>query len=285
MAEFDLKDHLRREHAITPVSTYLREIVYGGNDGIVTTFAVVAGFAGAQQDPASSPIPLVSVLLFGLANLFADGLSMGLGSFLSLRADQDVYKNAKSKEHHEIMTEPKSEFDETVGILKHKGFSAQDATSLATIYRKNTAYWTEFMMRDELEMSNPEKEKPHLVALSTFFSFILFGAIPLVPYMLFQRGEHVFPISVVFTAVALLLLGLLRAVVTQRKMIRGILETVLVGGISASVAYLVGSFFRMSRSYAEFGLTFLPPYVSMDLWHQSLRWFFCGSLLRCFCWL
>ncbi len=242
---FDLEEHLRTEHQITPISTYLREIVYGGNDGIVTTFAVVAGFAGAQQDPATSTVPLVSVLLFGLANLFADGLSMSLGSFLSLRADQDVYKNAKAKEHHEIVHEPQNEFDETVAILVKKGFTQKDATQLATIYRKNTPYWTDFMMKDELEMTDPENENPLYVSLSTFFSFVLFGAIPLLPYMLFRGAPSIFPISVIFTAGALLLLGLLRAFVTQRGIMRGILETLFVGGISASVAYFVGSFFRM----------------------------------------
>src|SRR3989338_3311388 len=114
---FDLEEHLRKEHKRTPFSQYLREIVYGGNDGIVTTFAVVAGFAGAQKDPASSAVPVISVLLFGLANLIADGLSMSLGSFLSLRANQDVYGNEHAKESHEIIHDPENEFKETVEIL------------------------------------------------------------------------------------------------------------------------------------------------------------------------
>lgn len=246
MSEFNLKEHLNREHRITPISTYLREIVYGGNDGIVTTFAVVAGFAGAQKDPASSVVPVISVLLFGLANLFADGLSMSLGSFLSLRADQDVYRNAKNKEQHEILHSPQSELAETVSILQGKGFTKKDAQTLAITYRKNPSYWTEFMMRDELEMSNPEHENALLVAFSTFLAFIGFGIIPLLPYLLMKQQEGVFPLSVVSTGAALLLLGLLRSVVTQRKTVRGIVETLIVGGVSAGVAYLVGFFFRVS---------------------------------------
>lgn len=244
MESFDLKHHLSREHRITPISTYLREIVYGGNDGIVTTFAVVAGFAGAQKDPANSAVPLVSVLLFGLANLFADGLSMSLGSFLSLRASQDVYRNAKAKEHYEILHAPESEFVETVSILQTKGFTKNDAHTLANIYKKNSSYWTEFMMRDELEMTNPEHEKPHLVAISTFVAFVGFGLIPILPYLVFSTRENVFTLSIAFTAFALLLLGVLRASVTQRRVFRGIMETLLVGGISAVVAFLVGALFR-----------------------------------------
>ncbi len=244
MTSFDLDEHLAREHRKTAISEYLREIVYGGNDGIVTTFAVVAGFAGAQRDPATSAVPLISVLLFGLANLFADGISMGLGSFLSLRADQDVYKSERAKESHEIHHEPESEFEETIEILKRKHFNEKDAKTLATIYRTNPYYWTEFMMKDELDMTNPESEKPILVALFTFLAFISFGFIPLLPFVVPFPLEH-FRASVAFTALALLLLGFFRAFVTKQKPLRGVVETLLVGGISASVAYLVGTFFRI----------------------------------------
>jgi len=244
MSGFNLRQHLQQEHKRTPFSQYLREIVYGGNDGIVTTFAVVAGFAGAQRDPATSAVPVISVLLFGLANLLADALSMGLGSFLSLRADQDAYRNERAKESHEITHSPDAEYDETIALLENKRFSHKDAVTLATIYRSNPSYWTDFMMKDELEMSNPEHEKPLFVALFTFFSFIIFGVIPLLPYLL--RGAHAnFAQSVSYTVIALLLLGILRAVVTQRKPLRGIAETLFVGGISSVSAYLVGTFFRI----------------------------------------
>lgn len=242
MSSFDLLEHLKKEHRITPFSQYLKEIVYGGNDGIVTTFAVVAGFAGAQKDGASMTVPLVSVLLFGLANLFADGVSMSLGSFLSHRADADVYKGQKSKEEYEIQHEPDKEFAETIDILKSKKFSQSDATVLASIYRKNPTYWTEFMMKDELEMTDPDRENASYVAMFTFGSFTLFGAIPLIPYM-FQIGTSIFSFSVLFTTLALLLLGMLRGKVSGGNIWRGVAETLLVGGLSATVAFIVGSFF------------------------------------------
>ena len=84
------------EHKVSIFQSYLKEIVYGGNDGIVTTFAIVAGFAGAQLS-AASPMGYVTVLLFGFANLFADGLSMGLGNFLSIRSEKDSYLSELKK--------------------------------------------------------------------------------------------------------------------------------------------------------------------------------------------
>lgn len=244
MTSFDLKAHLKKEHKRTPISEYLREIVYGGNDGIVTTFAVVAGFAGASKDPATSAIPAITVLLFGMANLFADGLSMSLGSFLSIRADQDVYANEKAKEQHEITHEPENEYAETVEILRRKGFTTKDARSVATAYRNNPSYWAEFMMRDELNMQNPEREHPVAVALATFTAFIAFGIIPLLPY-LFHIPMYTFGYSVASTAIALLLLGTLRAMVSQEKPMRGIIETFIIGSLAATAAYTVGSFFRL----------------------------------------
>lgn len=222
----------------------MREIVYGGNDGIVTTFAVVAGFAGAQANPISSPIPVLSVLLFGLANLFADGLSMSLGSFLSLRADRDVYMMNKDKEHYEIVHDPANEYEETVEILRRKNFSEKDANTIATLYRTNPSYWLEFMMKDELEMQNPESENFVLVALFTFVSFVIFGFIPLLPYLSPIRPEYLFAASILSTFTALTLLGILRAKVSQQNPFRGIIETLFVGGIGAIVAYTVGTFFR-----------------------------------------
>lgn len=242
MVSFNLEEHLRKEHKRTAFSQYLREIVYGGNDGIVTTFAVVAGFAGAQKDPSVSAVPVVSVLLFGLANLFADGVSMSLGSFLSIRADQDVYRNEKEKELHEIKHSRGSEFEETIEILKRRNFSESDARAIAKLYQKNEAYWTEFMMTDELQMTSPENEKPALIGLATFCSFVFFGFIPLLPYVF--KLQSLFQLSVVFTVTALVLLGVFRASVSKQQSIRGILETLLVGGSAAAVAYLVGSFFR-----------------------------------------
>lgn len=244
MSRFNLEKHLETEHKRTPVAEYLREIVYGGNDGIVTTFAVVAGFAGASISPSTSSIPVVTVLIFGLANLFADAFSMALGSFLSLRADQDVYRNEKLKEAHEIATDTHSEYEETIEILRSKNFTLADATTMASLYRKYPAYWTEFMMRDELQMTNPEGEKPHLIASATFFAFIVFGFIPLAPYFIPIRSD-MFALSIFFTILALLILGMVRAYVTQRTAWRAVGETLFVGGISASVAYLVGTFFRI----------------------------------------
>ena len=240
---FNLQKHLAEEHKMTTLTVYLKEIVYGGNDGIVTTFAVVAGFAGAQVN-VTSQLPILAVLLFGFANLFADGVSMALGNFLSIRSEQDVYRLEKSKESHEIVHNTELERLESVEILVKRGFTRKQAEDLIAIYMTNDAYWVDFMMSQELELPNPEGDNPVLMSIATFFSFIAFGFIPLIPYVFF-KGSSLFVMSSCAAAGALALLGVIRWKVGKQGFVRSVGETLLLGGAAAAVAYFVGSLFKL----------------------------------------
>lgn len=238
-----LEKHLREEHRSSPIQTYLKEIVYGATDGIITTFAVVAGFTGAQNTAAIPAMSTLTVLLFGLANLLADGASMGLSNFLSLRSEQDIYKTQMAKEAREIKNNPEIEREETIEILMEKGFEKKDAEKITSLYMKNPKYWLSFMMNDELQLPNTLGEKPHLNAIATFFAFVCFGIIPLVPYII-NPVQDTFPKSLTATFLALLVLGLLRFKVTGENIIRCVLEVLLVGTLAASIAYFVGTLFK-----------------------------------------
>lgn len=242
--KYDLKEHLATEHQVSPFQTYLKEIIYGGNDGIVTTFAVVAGFTGAQAGASIPTYSFMTVLLFGLANLFADGASMGLGNYLSVRSEKDSYKRQQKKELYEIRNHREMELEETRIILIQKGYSEKDAKDMAALFAKNEKYWLQFMMNDELELPNPTSEKPHLTALATAVSFIAFGFIPLTPYLFTQNVTLAFSYSLISTATALVLLGLLRWRVTKESLTRSVLEIVAVGGLAAAIAFTVGTFFK-----------------------------------------
>lgn len=241
--ELDIAKHLEEEHRITPLTAYLKEIVYGGNDGIITTFAVVAGFAGAQAN-VGAHLPILSVLIFGFANLFGDGVSMALGNLLSTRSEQDVYTNEKKKELYEITHNTEMERIESVQILITKGFTKPQAQQLVEIYSSNPKYWVDFMMNQELELPNPEKDNPYKMALVTFFSFIFFGFIPLVPYVFFQ-GKFLFFASIFMTAFSLFLIGIMRWRISKQSFTRSVGEMLLLGGAAATVAYLVGTMFKV----------------------------------------
>ncbi|MFW6210225.1 MAG: VIT1/CCC1 transporter family protein [Patescibacteria group bacterium] len=227
---------------------YFKEVIYGGIDGIVTTFAVVSGFAGAAlSSDSTTQLSFVVVLLFGLANLFADAASMGLGNFLSVRSEKDLYQATRESERTQLQTNAAAERADTIRIMQAKGFSEADATTLADIYQHNEEYWLDFMMQHELELSDPRGEREIFTGLATFFSFMLFGAVPLLPFILEEGGDPAaaFLYSALGTFVALILLGLLKWRVVGAKLGASLVEVVLVGGTASILAYFVGTFFAV----------------------------------------
>lgn len=241
-----IEEHVRKEHKRSPLSEYLKEVVYGGVDGIITTFAIVAGFSGAAlSNETTSQLSFVLVLLFGLANLFADGVSMGLGNFLSVRSAKSQYCKMRAKEQMESIQNTTWELEETKGLLINKGFSPEDAETLANIYKKNEKYWVDFMMNHELKVPDPRGSNALYTGLATFFAFISFGFIPLIPFIFLNSlGEEVlFEVSIVATFTALILLGILKWKVVGTKFTHTVLEVVLIGGVAASIAFFVGTLF------------------------------------------
>jgi VIT1/CCC1 family predicted Fe2+/Mn2+ transporter len=218
---------------------FLKQIVYGGNDGIVTTFAIVAGFAGAQADGVAQ-IGGLAVLVFGLANLFADAVSMGLGEYLSGRAQHDLYHSRRDLELKEIATNPEAERQELIAILGQRGLPEPEAEKTADILMRHPDMMADLMMTYEFGMHDPNEDNPAVNGLFTFGSFVIFGAVPLVPYFLMEPSDATFYWSVFSTFSALAALGLLRWNATSERLARTMGETIAVGASCAAVAYLVG---------------------------------------------
>ena len=233
-------EHKRETHNMGALQDSLKQIVYGGNDGIVTTFAIVAGFAGAGAEGAAQ-IGAIAVLVFGLANLFADAVSMGLGEFLSTRSQRDLYMAQRQIELRELRENPEQERAEIVEMLRERGLGRQDAAQAADILMKSPELVVDMMMSYELEMPDMRTVNPALDGLVTFLSFVSFGVIPLVPYFLLDAVVQTFWLSVAATFAALLGLGLLRFAATREELFRCLWETVLVGGACALVAFGVGA--------------------------------------------
>ncbi|WP_319567371.1 VIT1/CCC1 transporter family protein [Cohaesibacter marisflavi] len=234
-------DHHRREvHNLGEVQDFLKQLVYGGNDGIVTTFAIVAGFAGAQAEGVAQ-IGAIAVLVFGLANLFADAVSMGLGEFLSTRSQKDLYHKQRKFVFEELEHHPQQEYAELVQMMTERGLPLESAKKIADEIMKSPELVADLMMNYELEMHDMRQVSPALDGLVTFLSFVAFGIIPLVPYLLMPPTQSTFFLSVFTTFMALVGLGLLRWWSTREKILRCVGETVLVGGACAIVAFVVGA--------------------------------------------
>jgi VIT1/CCC1 family predicted Fe2+/Mn2+ transporter len=237
-----------RSHKRSPLSAYLREVIYGAVDGIITTFAVVAGFSGAAlSGDTTSQLSFAVVLLFGLANLFADGVSMGLGNFLAVRSEQGLYRSLRVREKDSSEQNGSLEAHETVSALIEKGFSEADAKTLTSIYRKNEPYWIDFILNNELKIQNPMDENPLSTGFATFLAFITFGFIPLLPFVLLESidPEIVFRISATGALIALVVLGIFKWKIVGTNAVKSILEVVIIGGMAATVAFYVGTLFAL----------------------------------------
>jgi vacuolar iron transporter family protein len=215
---------------------YISEFVYGGIDGAITTFAVVAGAAGAGAE-------LYWVLIFGFANLIADGFSMSVGNYFSVKAARDNYAKYKAIELWEVEHKTAEEIEEIRTIFAAKGFEGELLNQVVEVVTANKDVWVDTMMKEELKMSLDEKT-PVKTAFATFVSFNLIGLIPLLAYLfaaLFKfKTDNLFLISCISTGFALMIIGYLRSIVTEKNWVRGVLETLALGGIAAVLAYLAG---------------------------------------------
>jgi VIT1/CCC1 family predicted Fe2+/Mn2+ transporter len=216
---------------------YLPEMVYGSMDGIVTTFAVVAGSTGAD-------LTIDIVLILGISNLLADGLSMSIGSYLSKKSERDNYNKHRRIEEWEIDNMPEDERQEVVDIFKAKGFSGAELEMVVNTIISNKQVWLDTMMKDELGLAL-EKKSPFRSGLSTFLSFVVAGGIPLIVYVFAYSGKlelNPFFMSSAVTLMAFILIGYIKKYVTQVSLLRSISETLMLGASAAAAAYLLGDY-------------------------------------------
>ncbi len=232
-----LAEHKQTEIHGSRLGPWIGDIVYGGHDGIVTTFAVVAGTAGAG-------LPAGVIIVLGVANLLADGVSMGAGAFLSLTSERDQYDRLYKEELKEIEDDPEVEREEIREFYAAKGFAGKDLDRTVDVITADKAVWAETMMREEHGMLPDSGNGALLHSLATFLGFVIFGSVPLLPYfyglLTGVMGGNDFGVAIAGTFLALLLIGITRSVVTRQRIVRGIVEILVIGTATASIAYGVG---------------------------------------------
>lgn len=229
----ELAKHRADELHGSPLGPWIHDIVYGAHDGIVTTFAVVAGTAGAGLSTGI-------VIILGIANLLADAVSMGAGSFLSIRSERDQYHRLFKEEMREIESDPEIEREEIREAYAAKGFTGKDLDRAVEIITGDRKIWAKAMMQEEHGMIEQSGERAILHGLATFLGFVVFGSVPLLPYMISHSGSDNFPLAITGTFIALLLVGVTRSWVTRERIYRGAIEILLIGGVTASIAYGAG---------------------------------------------
>ncbi|KAB1064886.1 VIT1/CCC1 transporter family protein [Salibacter halophilus] len=222
---------------LTRFQDYLGEFVYGGIDGSVTTFAVVAGASGAGLDSSV-------VIILGFANLIADGFSMSVGSYLSNKSEKETYEKHKQIEYWEVDHIPHKEREEVEEIYREKGFKGDLLKQIVDHITADKDRWVDIMMKEELELIKPSKSAIAM-AVMTFVSFNIVGFIPLAVYLLDYINpveSDLFLISSVLTGVAFIAIGWLKSYVNETNRLRSIFETLLLGASAAVLAYVAGNY-------------------------------------------
>jgi VIT1/CCC1 family predicted Fe2+/Mn2+ transporter len=213
-----------------PTHNYLRDWIYGGIDGSVTTFAVVSGVVGAQLSPWI-------ILILGFANLFADGFSMAASNFLGTKAELDDWRRLEAIEYRHIDLAPEGELEEVKQIFQLKGFDGEDLRRMVELVTSDRQRWVRTMLTEEYGLPR-EVRSPWIAALSTFTAFVICGLVPLLPYLLgFPQSLRM---SIIMTATVFFAIGSAKSKWSTTSWWQSGLTTFLVGAIAASLAYTTG---------------------------------------------
>lgn len=216
--------------------SYLRDFVYGAIDGTVTTFAVIAGVAGAGLSTSV-------VIILGLANLLGDGFSMAASNYLGIRAERELQEKIRRKERQHIEHYPEGERAEIREIFRQKGFTGEDLERAVDIVTADVNQWVDTMLTDEHGLAL-ESTDARWAALATFVAFVAVGFLPMLVFVwqwVFPGTfEHPYLWSTVITSVAFFGVGTAKSWFIEQPWYREGLITLLVGGTAAALAYLVG---------------------------------------------
>ena len=210
----------------------LREVVFGAQDGILSTVALVTSVAVAIGDGAT-------ILVAGLAAALAGMISMATGAYLGSRAEQDVQQAEIAREAREMEENPAEEFAELVVVLQREGRSFQEASDMAAEIAQDKEAWLRTMVEKELGISSDVTTNPVKDALVMGVSFVAAAMVPIVPY-LFLGGWTAIVVSIVAALVGLFVLGMGKGRMVSKSPILQGLEILGIGAVSAAIGFALG---------------------------------------------
>lgn len=218
-------------------SQNISDAVLGGIDGCVTTFAVVSGAVGAGF---SSSVALI----LGFANLFADGFSMAISNYESIKAQQEFVEGVRESEEEHIDKIPGGEREEIRQIYQQKGFEGEILEAIIDTISQDRNLWIETMLTEEhgIQRIGPN---PWKSAVTTFVSFLFVGAMPLLPFLVpTLEMQEQFILSACLAGIMFFLIGMLKSLVFAKPIFLSGLRTLLTGGTAAGLAFLTGYLLR-----------------------------------------
>jgi VIT1/CCC1 family predicted Fe2+/Mn2+ transporter len=217
----------------TRTAGVLRPVVFGANDGLVSNLALIMGVAGAAPDPSV-------IVLAGIAGLLAGAFSMAVGEYVSVAAQREMLGAQVALQRRQLETVPEQERAILIGIFRDKGFSEEEASSVADTVFADPQLALDTMVREEIGLDMKSIGSPMVAAIGSFIAFVSGAIIPVIPYLL-TTGSAAFVASLVLGLVSLFILGVAISRLTGRFWLFSGVRQVTLGGVAAAVTYVVGA--------------------------------------------
>lgn len=221
---------IRKRLNAGPQTSFLRDWIYGGIDGAVTTFAVVSGVAGAS-------LAGKVIVILGVANLVADGFSMAVGNYSGTQAERDEADHLRRVELRHIEVEPEGEREEIRQIFAAKGLEGKNLELVVEAITADPDRWVQTMLSEEYGLPSHVRS-PFWAGVNTFLAFQVCGVVPLLPYLL--GLEHPFTLAIAMTGLVFFAIGCVRSQWSALPWWRAGLGTLGMGGSAAALAYGIG---------------------------------------------
>ena len=225
-------------------SDYIKAIVFGALDGILTTFAIITAAQGGYGDNQKAISN--TILVLGFANNLADAFAMGFGEYMSSSAELDHIRAERKREEWEVENHIEGEKKEMVEIYVKKGLSEEDAKTVVDIISKDKKVFVDIMMAEELELLSSDIEegassRPIRQGVVIFISFFLFGSIPLLAYLTGRGDTRTFILACALTAISLFSLGTIKGRLTNMSMLYAGTVMLFTGCVVAAISYAIGA--------------------------------------------
>jgi VIT1/CCC1 family predicted Fe2+/Mn2+ transporter len=213
-------------------SETVRDVVIGMSDGLTVPFALAAGLSGA--------INITSIIVTaGLAEIAAGSIAMGLGGYLAANSDAEHFFSERAREESEVSEKPDLEAGEVAEVFQSYGLTAEESKPIVDALRKRPQAWIDFMMRFELGLEKPDPKRAFVSAATIAGAYIAGGFIPLGPYIVLSTASTALKISVIITLITLGAFGYVKGRFTGAPPLRSAIQTTLVGGLAAAVAFMI----------------------------------------------
>jgi vacuolar iron transporter family protein len=229
---------LHSEDWHTPKGRFIREVMFGMNDGLVSTIGFVAGATGALMQARV-------VLLAGIASVVAGALSMGIGAYLASKSQRDFFESEKERERREIEEVPELERKEIRDIFTKLGFLKDEVEMIVNRVTSDKALWVRFMMREELGILEESFDNPVTVGFLMAGAYVVGGIAPLLPYLVMEDVLLALKVAVAVSLVFLFIIGTGTTILTKQPWLKSGMEVMLLGSLAAGIGFGIGKLIAM----------------------------------------